>query len=213
MRAARMAKERGIGRRRFPSAGSAPRPGRGGRPDTAARPPEPTASDREEAAVRLVRRGVLQAEEKYLVSPSASLGIWFARVQEPICVACRVTLARLVEGRRLGEADIAAEQVGLQVDICAEAIRAAAQLWEGGPSPAARDEVLTLVAARGRADFPISLSKVLVALVSCTAALEPLANGLREDDLPMGDPTDREAVTACLVEVIDHAFGVIYALC
>lgn len=208
-----MGEERGIGRRRFSSARRAPGSGAGGRWATAAGRGEADAPDPEHAAIRLVRRGVLQAEEKYLVEPTASLGIWFARVQEPICVACRVTLVRLVEARGLGEADVAAEQAGLHADICAEAIRAAAQLWDGGPSPAARDEVLALVAARGRADSPIGLSTVLVALVSCTAALEPLANGLREEDLPMGDPTDREAVTACLVEVIDHAFGVIYALC
>jgi hypothetical protein len=154
----------------------------------------------------------VQAEEKYLVKPSASLGIWFARVQEPICVACRVTLLRVAEGRQLGEAEVAAEQAGLQADICAEAIRAAAQFWPGGPSPEARDEVLTLVAARARSASAVVHSDVLVALVGCTAALEPVANGLREEDLPMGDPTDRDAVTACLVEVIDHAFGVIHAL-
>jgi hypothetical protein len=174
---------------------------------------ESAPPDRERAAIFLVRRAVLQAEEKYLVKSSASLGIWFARVQEPICVACRVTLQRLAEGRGLGEADVAAEQVGLQADICAEAIRAAAQLWPGGPSPEARDEILALVAARARGAFGVVLSNVLIALAGCTAALEPLANGLREEDLPMGDPTDREAVIASLVEVIDGAFGVIRALC
>jgi hypothetical protein len=179
---------------------------------TAAGRDEPAPPDRERAAIFLVRRGVLQAEEKYLVNSRASLGIWFARVQEPICVACRITLQRLAEGRRLGEADVAAEQAGLQADICAEAIRAAAQLWPDGPSPEARDEVLALVAARARIASGVVLSDVLSALVGCTAALEPLANGLREEDLPMGDPTDREAVIASLVEVIDHAFGVIYAL-
>ena len=208
-----MGEERGIGRPRFSSARGAPGSGAGGRRATAAGRGEAAASDREQAAIRLVRRGVLQAEEKYLVEPTASLGIWFARVQEPICVACRVTLARLVEGRGLGEADVAAEQAGLQADICAEAIRAAAQLWPRGPSPEAREAVLALVAARARSASPVSLPHVLVALVGCTAALEPVANGLREEDLPMGDPTDREAVTACLVEVIDRAFGVIHALC
>ncbi|MBS1861861.1 MAG: hypothetical protein JSS68_09130 [Actinobacteria bacterium] len=165
------------------------------------------------AAIRLVRRGILQAEEKYLVQPGASLGVWFARVQEPICVACRVTLLRLSEGRRLGEQDVAAEQAGLHADICAEAIRAAAQLWPGGPSPETRDEILALVGARNRGTSAVALSDVLVALVGCTAALEPIANGLREEDLPMGEPTDRGAVTACLVEVIDLAFGVVHGLC
>lgn len=58
-----------------------------------------------------------------------------------------------------------------------------------------------------------SLSDVLVALAFCTTALEPLAAGLREGDLPMGGPTDGEVVTDCLVEVSAHAFGVIHALC
>lgn len=166
-----------------------------------------------EAAVGLVRRGILQAEEKYLVEPGASLGTWFARVQEPIGVGCRVTLRRLGEGRRLGEADVAGEQLGLQADICAEAIRAAAQLSPGGPSPGAREDILAFVARRGPATSVATLPDVLVALAFCTAALEPLANGLREGDLPMGDPTDGGAVTDCLIEVGDHAFGVIRALC
>jgi hypothetical protein len=208
-----MGEDRSIQRRQGPPAGRAPRSGKGEWPDTIAGPSERTVSDRGQTAIRLVRRGVLQAEEKYLVKPSASLGIWFARVQEPICVACRVTLVRLVECRRLGEADVAAEQVGLQADICAEAIRAAAQLWRGGPSPEAQDEILALVAARTRSACADDLSDVLVALVGCSAALEPVANGLREEDLPMGDPTDREAVTACLLDVVDRAFGVIHALC
>jgi hypothetical protein len=208
-----MDEERSIRRRRFPSARRAPRSGAGGGRSTAAGRGEPAPPDREQAAIRLVRRGILQAEERYLVEPGASLGIWFARVSEPICVACRVTLLRLAECRRLDEADVAAEQAGLQADICAEAIRAAAQLWPGGPSPEVRDEVLALVAARARGGSAVGLPDILVALVGCIAALEPLANGLREEDLPMGEPTDREAVAGCLLAAAAQAFGVIHALC
>lgn len=166
-----------------------------------------------ESAVGVVRRGILQAEEKYLVEPGASLGTWFARVQEPIGVGCRVTLRRLGEGRLLGEAEIAGEQLGLQADICAEAIRATAQLHHAGPSPGAREEILGFLARRGHAGPVASLPDVLLALASCTAALEPLAAGLRERDLPMGGPTDGEAVTDCLLAAGAHAFGVIHALC
>ncbi|MBS1895427.1 MAG: hypothetical protein JST59_29355 [Actinobacteria bacterium] len=208
-----MGPKRGTGRRRLPFLRRAARSRANVVRARGADQVEPASLDRGQAAIRLVRRGILQAEEKYLVEPGASLGTWFARVQEPICVACRVALVRLAEGRRLGEADVAEEQVGLHADICAEAIRAAAQLWRGGPSPEAREEILALVAGRARCVSAVALSDVLVALVGYTAALEPIANGLREEDLPMGDPIDRDAVTACLADVIDRAFGVIRALC
>jgi hypothetical protein len=165
------------------------------------------------AALDVVRRGILQAEEKYLVEPGASLGTWFARVQEPIAVGSRVTLRRVGEGRRLAEDDIRAEQLGLLADICAEAVRAAAQLAPGGSSPAVRDAILAVVAGCRPIRPVASLFEVLVVLASCTAALEPLANGLREGDLPMGDPTDCDAVSACLVEVGVHSIGVIDELC
>jgi hypothetical protein len=182
------------------------RGGQGGRRGDPQAPSPPAALD-------IVRRGILLAEEKYLVEPGASLGTWFARVQEPIAVGSRVTLQRIGEGRRLAEADIAAEQLGLQADIGAEAIRAAAQLAPGGPSPGARDAVLAVVAQSGPVRSVASLFDVLVALACCSAALEPLAAGLREGDLPMGPPTDGDPVSACLIEVSVHAYAVIDALC
>lgn len=197
-----------LGRRAVPSP-----PPPGAAPEAPAGGSGFAGADRRKAAVGVVRRGILQAEEKYLVEPDASLGTWFARVQEPICVGCRVTLLRLSEGRRLGEAEVAGEQLGLQADICAEAMRAAARLSPGGPSPGATDDILAFIARLGDTRSVATLFDVLVALAFCTSALEPLANGLRERDLPMGHPTDGEAVTDCLIEVSAYAFGVIHALC
>lgn len=165
------------------------------------------------AAIRIVRRGILQAEEKYLVEPGASLGTWFARVQETICVGIRVTLGRLEEGRSLREADIAGEQLGLQADVCAEAIRALAQIWPGGPSPEAREQVLDVVAGRFALPVVASIADLLVVLARCTAAMEPLANGLRDGDLPMGNPTDRNAVGQSLLTVAKQSFGAVHGLC
>lgn len=165
------------------------------------------------AAIRIVRRGILQAEEKYLIEPGASLGTWFARVQEPICVGTRVTLGRLEEGRSLWEAEVAGEQLGLQADVCAEAIRALAQLSPGGPSPEAREQVLYFVARRFALPTVVGIPDLLVVLARCTAALEPLANGLRDGDLPMGPPTDRDAVEEPLLTVAKQAFGAVNGLC
>lgn len=208
-----MGEHRGKGRWKLGRRGEpgAPSPGAAREAPRAGR--EPDRADPRAAAVDVVRRGILQAEEKYLVEPGTSLGTWFARVQEPICVGCRVTLLRLGEGRLLGEADVAGEQLGLQADICAEAIRAAARLSRGGPSPGANEEILAFVARLGRTRSVAGLLDVLVALAFCTGALEPLAGGLREGDLTMGDPTDRKAVTDCLVEVSAYSFGVVHALC
>jgi hypothetical protein len=163
--------------------------------------------------VGVVERGLLAAEEMYLVEPGASLGTWFARVQETICVACRVTVGRLEDGRQLREVDLAGEQLGLLADVCAEAIRAAAQIWPGGPSPEARGEVLALVAERAAPAAARTIPDVLILLACCTAALEPLANGLREGDLPMADPLDRAVIEECFLVAAGHAFAGVYALC
>jgi len=164
-------------------------------------------------AVIVVQRGILQAEEKYLVHPSATLGTWFARVQETIAVASRVTLGRIEESRGLSEDEIADEQLGVHADICAEAIRAAAQVWGGGPSPLAREEILDLVSSRRPPDPRLCWMTFLLSLAHCNAALEPIANGLREMDLPMGAPTDCEAVAQSFIAVGSHSFGALYALC
>lgn len=208
-----MSRNRGIGRWRLRRQGEPSPPAVEAMLEAYAVGGRSAAMGRRTAAVGVVRRGILGAEEKYLVEPGASLGTWFARVQEPICVGCRVTLLRLGEGRRLGEADIAGEQLGLQADICAEAIRAAARLSPSGPSPGATDDILASIALLGDRRSVATLFDVLVALAFCTSALEPLANALREGDLPMGHPTDGEAVTDCLIEVSVYAFGVIHALC
>ncbi|HVX31706.1 MAG TPA: hypothetical protein VHA80_01080 [Solirubrobacterales bacterium] len=161
----------------------------------------------------MVERGLLQAEEKYLVEPGATLGTWFARVEETICVAARVTVLRIEEGRTLEGVGVAAEQRGLLADICAEAIRAAAVIWSPGPSPQVRAELLNVV-SEAAAERPMAgFGDVLVALARCSAALEPLANGLREVDLPMGEPTDRATVGDCFLELAAEAFGYVHVMC
>jgi hypothetical protein len=171
------------------------------------------SEDRLDAAVRAVRRGLLQAEEKYLVDPGATLGTWFARVQETVAVAFGVTLSRIEESRPPSEEQIVEEQIGLHADICAEAIRAAAQLAVGGPSAGAREEILRLVSQRRPPAPQPRWAASLECLARCTAALEPLANGLREGDLPMGEPTDCDRVTESLLEAASQAFGMVHALC
>jgi hypothetical protein len=172
----------------------------------------PRGDGREEAARSSLRSGLAQAEEKYLAEPGATLGTWFARVHETIAVASRVSLERFEEARSLTEDDVAAEQVGLQADICAEAIRAAAQAW-GVPPTHAREEILGLVLSRHPTHPEFRWIALLESLVRCNAALESLANGLREVDLPMGPPTDCHAVAESFVEVAGHSYGALYALC
>lgn len=164
-----------------------------------------------EAAVGVVRRAVLRAEEKYLVDPDATLGTWLARVNEPIAVASRVTLARIAEDRLPAEEDVAEEQIGLFADICAEAIRAAAQVWGAVPSAHVREEILQMVARRAQMDSACSRT-ALECLACCVAALEPLANGLREGDLPMAEPADCEGIAESLLGVACSSFGAVGAL-
>jgi hypothetical protein len=66
----------------------------------ARRNPMTSLEDRAAAATMVVQRGIVQAEEKYLIHPSSTLGTWFARVQETISVASRVTLMRIDGSRR-----------------------------------------------------------------------------------------------------------------
>jgi hypothetical protein len=161
----------------------------------------------------VVERGLLQAEEKYLVEPGASLGIWFARVEETISVAARVTVLRFEEGRTLEAAGVAAEQRGILADICAEAIRAAAEIWPAGPSPQVRVELLNLIAETAPERSVAGFADLLLALARCSAVLEPLANGLREVDLPMGEPTDGATVSDCFLATATEALGCLHALC
>jgi len=160
-----------------------------------------------------VRNALARAEESYLVDPGASLGIWFARVHETIAVASGVTLARAGEGWLPSEGDVAAELVGVYADICAEAIRGAAQLREGGPSARARDEVLDHVSTLSVRLVQLRWERLLELLASLNALLEPLANRLREGDLPMGEPTDCDLVMERLITVADSAFGAVCVLC
>ncbi len=167
---------------------------------------------RRRLAATVVRDGLARAEERYLVAPGASLGTWFARVHETIAVASRVTLARSAEGRLPGECDVASELAGLYADICAEAIRGAAQLLEGESPRRARDEALDHVSAVRVRLVDLTWERLLELLVCLNAQLEPLANGLREGDLPMGEPTDCDLVMERLVAVAEGAFGAVCVL-
>jgi len=163
-------------------------------------------------AAIIVRDGLARAEERYLVDPGASLGTWFARVHETIAVASGVTLARAMEGRLPTEVDVAAELSGVYADVCAEAIRAVAQLREEGPSTQARDEVLGCVVAVRVRLVQLRWERLFELLVSLNATLEPIANGLREGDLPMGAPIDCDLVMERLITVADGAFGAVCVL-
>jgi hypothetical protein len=169
--------------------------------------------DRTAVATMVVQRGIVQAEERYLVDPGATLGIWFARVQETIAVGSRVTLRQIDEARQPDEDEVADEQLGVHADICAEAIRATAQVWGGGPSPLARVEILDLVSGRSHPIQQLTWLDLLVLLARCSASLEPLANGLREADVPMAEPTDCEVVADCFLNAALHAFGGVHVLC
>lgn len=163
--------------------------------------------------ISTIRRALAQAEEKYLVSPDATLGTWFARVHETIAVAAEVTITRMRERRPATEPALVAEQMGLHADICAEAIRAAAQAWGEPPSPRTRDDILDLLAFRSPSEpAGSSWQELLLSLAACTAALEPLANGLRDGDLPMGEPTDRKLVLSSFLGAAELAFGLVNAL-
>lgn len=164
-------------------------------------------------AALVVKRGLAQAEEKYLVAPEATLGTWSARVTETLAVAARIILVRIEEGRRLEEEEVTSEQLGLFADICAETIRATSKVWGDAPAQLARDEVLAAIFATPRTLTGPSWVGALGSLTQCLAAVEPLANGLRDGDLPMGEPTECELVAAALLEVGVHALQAIESLC
>lgn len=168
---------------------------------------------RRQAAVAAVHRALVHAEEKYLIAPGSTLGTWFARVHETIAVASRVGLARIEDGRDLAEDETASEQLGLYADICAEAIRAAARVWVSEGSSEAREQIIELVSADQTGLERLCWEELVICILRCCAALEPIANGLRAGDLPMGEPTDRTEVANCLQEVAGHAYRAAVVLC
>jgi hypothetical protein len=167
---------------------------------------------RREMANLLVRHALMQAEERYLVVPGATLGTWFARVHETVAVASRITVARLEEDQDLLEEDVAVEQLGLQADICAEAIRAVAEVWPGGSTPEAKDELLEFVSFEWGGGMHMSWTTLLLTLARCSAALEPVANGLRDKDLPMDSSAENEAIVESFHDAAVHAFAAVCAL-
>ena len=88
----------------------------------------------EDAVIAAVRRVLLLAEENFPAEPGLSLGTWFARVQETIAAAARVTVVQIERRRLLVEDDVASEHAEVFADICAEASRAAARLGDCAPA-------------------------------------------------------------------------------
>lgn len=181
--------------------------------DLSARAHPDPGPERRQRGMLVVKRGLAQAEEKYLVASDATLGTWFSRVAETITVAARIMLERIDAGRRLEEAEIAGEQLDLFADICAEAIRATSQLWGESSSSQAREEIIELIFASAPTTCGPSWVGTLKSLARSAAALEPLANGLRDGDLLMAEPTDIDRVAAAFLEVAIHAREAIDALC
>lgn len=173
----------------------------------------PELFDRRRKAMPILELALARAEEMYLVAPDATLGTWFARVTETIAVAARVVLEWIEEGRRLGETDIVGEQLGLFADICAEAIRAASRASGEGQVIQAREEILEMAFVSPMALMDSTWGSRLRVLARCNAALEPLANGLRDGDLPMGEPTDCDQVAASFIAVAILALHVVEAHC
>jgi hypothetical protein len=168
-----------------------------------------------EAASSIIRRVLLQAEEDFVADPWFTLGTWLARVQETISVASAVALSGIDARRHLEDDDVAAEAMGVFADLCAEAIRAAARL---SPESMSADPKEMLLASVGEEEVlgpaAVHWSDLKDALVRCQAAIEPIANGLREGDLPMSRDADPDGVVyANLIEVIRQGYGVVFALC
>jgi len=154
----------------------------------------------------------VHAEEKYLVDPDASLGTWFARVHETIAVASRITLQRVFEGRTLEADEVAEEQIGLASDICAEAIRGLSRLWPDAHPASTREDIIELISREPHPGVE-GWEAVSSCLLRCCAELEPLANGLREGDLPMASAAEGNQVMNSLYYAALHAFGLVYVLC
>lgn len=168
------------------------------------------SAGRRATASLLVLKALTQAEEHYLIAPNATLGTWFARVQETVSVASRVTVGRIEEGGPPLEEEVAREQVGLLADICAEAIRAVRQIWPGFPAPSTENDLFEFAAV---GDTQMSWTLLLISLARCSAALEPVANGLRDRDLPIDGSVDCEVIADSFQDVAGYAFGAVYSLC
>jgi hypothetical protein len=171
----------------------------------------PELFERRRKAMPFLETALARAEEMYLVDPDATLGTWFARVTETVAVASRVILKWIAEGHSLAEKEVVQEQIGLFADICAEAIRAASRAQGKERSGQARGEILEAVFVSPAAVMDSSWSARLSVLASCTAALERLANGLREGDLPMDEPTDCDQVEGVFRAVAILALHVVEA--
>lgn len=174
----------------------------------------PRWGSRQEAAIAAEKAVLAMAEENYLAEPGLSLGIWLARVEETLAVAARAVLAHIDHGCLLIEEDVAIMQAGLFADVSAEAIRAVVRLCGEQPRPEVKEKILELVATCDPLPPRPGWDELQEALLRCQAALEPIANGLRNGDLPMEAAIDREgAVSNSLLEVARHGFAVVYALC
>ena len=164
-------------------------------------------------ATAVLKRGLAEAEERYLVAEGATLGTWFARVAETVAVADRVILGQLESGCRPEDEGVVGQQLGVLAAIGAEAIRAMSQIWDPTSPTRAREEIVELISASPRSRSGSSWAETFSALAMCLAATEPIASGLRDGDLPMGEPTDGDLVIEAFREVAEHAFRAIEARC
>jgi hypothetical protein len=168
---------------------------------------------RRRRATAVLKRGLAEAEEKYLVAEGATLGTWFARVAETVAVADRVILGQLESGCRVEDEGVAGQQLGVFAAISAEAIRAMSQIWDRTSPTRAREEIVELISASPRSCSGSSWTETLSAVGRCLAVTEPIASGLRDGDLPIGEPTDGDLVIEAFLEVAVHAFQAIEARC
>jgi hypothetical protein len=171
---------------------------------------------RSTAAIEAVKRVLAGAEETFLADSSYSMGTWAMRVQETLSVAARQLSARVEAGDLLFNDDVALEQAEVFADITAEAIRAGAHFW-GECSPAsAREEILDLLGDEYSfaPDRP-GWNDLLLALAGSMAALEPVANALRDGDLPKDAAFggSHGGAATIFTEVARKAYWVVYVLC
>jgi hypothetical protein len=172
----------------------------------------PRWGTRSVAAIDAVKRVLADAEESFLADSSYSMGTWALRVQETLSVAARQLGARVEAGDRLSSDDVSLEQAEVFADICAEAIRAAAHCWGECPPASAREKILSSLG--GEYEFapdPPGWADLLLALAGSIAALEPIANAMRDGDLRGGAMSSADGgAAASFTEVARKAYWVVY---
>lgn len=169
---------------------------------------------RHDAAFRTVERILLRSEESFPAGEDMTLGTWFARAQETLAVTSRVCIGHIESGQLLGDRRIADEVMVAFGEVCSEATRTVGWL-NGGERARANQAALQLL---WHYDLPIAdpaWAEVLEAVARCSAALEPVANCLREGDVAREDArsVDGDVIKQAWLEVGRLSFREVYALC